>query len=226
MPRNFASPAATSRLIPGNVISAANAPISRQQQGRRNLLAHAGEISNGQPAFANNDAQAIPQELLFGKSENAGFLYENSLAAVRKENFDLALRLISRACSLADATGECYRLHAHLLWRQGDRHGATCTARTWVERNSDNALAWDFLGELLVAQNELTESKICYERAIEIDPTLLTSALNLATTLLRLGHTKAAECKYRDILKQQPEHLDASLTWHACSMEQDATPRR
>src|SRR5215470_13470041 len=140
-------------------------------------------------------------------------LHEAAMSAFQRGNVEVARRFMSRACACAEAPAMWHRNHAEILDRSGDSEAAEVAARLALQRDPDCANAWETLGTILVQRGTLEESCACYEKAVQIDATFVQALNNLAVTLDRLGRLKAAEVRYKQVLRLVPESPDIQLNF-------------
>jgi tetratricopeptide (TPR) repeat protein len=190
----------------------ATKPAESNLRGR--LLANAGPVSgkvHGASHENPNDRNGFPD----GKREEAAQYYRRSVKALQSKNLSEALDLITKACSGSGAHAEYHRLNAEILQQCGQLELALSKARLAVERDGQNARAWDTLGAIFAERNELNESKRCYEIAVGLDADLVKTRHNLANVLQFLGNTIEAEFHYREVLKRAPDNVLARVNF-AC----------
>ena len=194
---------------------------------RQRLLGHVGGTDGWR--HARTPIDILPAELAVSNPrssikgslvpddnrKNAADLYRRSLAAFHLGDSHLALALISQACSDGNVPAEHLCAKAELLRRLGNLDDANSTACLALRLDQNCARAWETLGHILAEQNELAESKDCYEAAIRLDPDSLEATANLAIMLQRLGQFEAAEVHYQEILGRAPDHVEARFNF-AC----------
>src|SRR5262249_1617379 len=104
---------------------------------------------------------------------------------------------------------------------------AACAVRTWTQlafwRNSpslyehalavtkDNYVAHCYLGTTLLSANRLDESRLHFQRAIELKPDYATARLRLGMVLERLGREDEALAAYQALLQSRPGFSDGEF---------------
>lgn len=74
-----------------------------------------------------------------------------------------------------------------------------------------NALPANLRGTVLAGKGDLPGARAAFEKALEIDPTFLAAASNLATLDLREGHPGDARQRYETLLKKDPKNARAAV---------------
>src|SRR5215472_2355267 len=147
------------------------------------------------------------------KPTAAFILHQLGITAYDCKNFEVALRFMSMACAQPEAPALCHRNHAEMLHRCGQLDKAEAAARLAIQRDCGCVDAWDTLGTILVDRGELTESRDCYETAVQIKPDFLPALNNLAVVLHNLGQLDESEACYRRALNLQPDKLEIQLNF-------------
>ncbi len=98
----------------------------------------------------------------------------------------------------------------HSLEQGGDLAAAKAAARAAVGLDETSAAAWATLGAaLLLADRNFTTADAAYQRAIALDPTLVTAHRRRAVALAAIGRFAEAERSARRAVDLQPSLLEA-----------------
>ena len=79
-----------------------------------------------------------------------------------------------------------------------------------------HAPLYNNLGMIWIERGDLARALVNFEKAIELDPSLLTAHLNIGSIALRYRDFTRARKHYAEVLKKEPSHLEAlEATGHA-----------
>lgn len=93
-------------------------------------------------------------------------------------------------------------------YRAGSRlDDARRTLEAFIQKKPDSLLIWQLLGDVLFEAGATDEARSAQQRAIDVDP--FRNRIREAIGYSRAGRGREAETRYRDILKQFPDHIHA-----------------
>ena len=115
------------------------------------------------------------------------------------------------AIELGDDDSQPGELLGMIQLRNGDAAAALETAQDLMERQPENPFQPNLAGSAYVALNDLAAAQSSYETALEIDPTYMPAALNLAKLDILSGDLDQAEDRYYQIIDENPEESRAMI---------------
>ena len=134
---------------------------------------------------------------------------------VEQGDFDRGIALLDRGLRSAEAAPIRYELHYHLGIAYSRRQQFDLAHKHYQLAIAQRILpalklgAYVNLGSVYQAQGNLTEAKVAYETAIQIDPTLALAHYNLGLTLKMMGNLTGAIAAYQQAIHLQPDYADA-----------------
>jgi tetratricopeptide (TPR) repeat protein len=125
------------------------------------------------------------------------------------KDFDRALRL---QLGLRDALASSVLIF--LGQRQFDKALEFCDrqSKPLPEDSPSRAFIYDLKGTVYLAAKKLPEAKRSFERALEIDPNLVSSYEALARIYLQQQDIESALSKYKEILAKRPSYFPAYMS--------------
>jgi tetratricopeptide (TPR) repeat protein len=144
------------------------------------------------------------RDLLRISPEDPGALHLLGLIAHGCGNQAEALDFLHRAASSPEATALHLMSYAALCCKIGDLDEALQAARRVVNLDGTMALGWLCLGNVLRETRQYPECRVCFERALELDPHLREARSSLAGVLVRLGDIPAALEQFQLPLTEEP----------------------
>lgn len=87
-----------------------------------------------------------------------------------------------------------------------------------------SALPMNLRGTILAAKGDLPGARAAFDKALEIDPTFLAAASNLATLDLREGHPGDARQRYETLLARDPKNAGAAVALAVLTARTGGTP--
>jgi tetratricopeptide (TPR) repeat protein len=128
--------------------------------------------------------------------------------AIRDGDRRAAQDLLRRAAESPKTTALYLLSYAELCCRWIDQAAALGMTRRALALDASLPLGWFSLGNRLLDSREYVESKLCFERALELDSTFWQARAQTAIVLARLRHTAAAfEC-FAQLLREQPDNAE------------------
>ena len=115
------------------------------------------------------------------------------------------------AIELGDGDSQPGELLGIIQLRNGDAAEALDTAQKLMERQPENPFHPNLAGSAYVALNDAVAARSSFESALEIDPTYLPAALNLAELDIHTGDLDQAEDRYYQIIDENPEASRAMI---------------
>jgi tetratricopeptide (TPR) repeat protein len=150
-----------------------------------------------------------------------------SAARVRLEGQspETASELLKRAQQLAPGRADLFQLQARVCIKLGDVDGAVEASQVALQLDNSLAQVWHDLGRLEETRQNWVAAKAAYQRALDLLPTLMESALALADLVRRSESPAGAVQILVDILMAEPWDLDALLLLGRCLLD-DGRPER
>lgn len=169
----------------------------------RDKIANAGivvDVTNPQPATIEDDVvdrikqiidriERLEKVQILPDAETSIHLFE--FYYTRREYIQAA-KMLERAISLGDASGENYFNLGVSYNNGGDFHRALEAYEKAVELEPEEALFWSYYGSVLKKIGRLSEAKVNLTRAIELDSNCDDAHYNLAAVYAMQG--KIEEC--------------------------------
>ncbi len=115
------------------------------------------------------------------------------------------------AIELSDDDSQPGELLGMIQLRNGDAAAALETAQDLMVRQPENPFHPNLAGSAYVALNDFVAARSSYESALEIDPTYMPAALNLAKLDILSGELDQAEDRYYQIIDENPEESRAMI---------------
>src|SRR5215470_968666 len=106
----------------------------------------------------------------------------------------------------APASADALLAHAQVAFAAGRHEDAEASLRRLLERNADEVVAWNLLGECLKARGA-PEAAEAWWQALEIDPDNAEASFHLGNLNLERGQHGAALIHYERALRGAPNHV-------------------
>ncbi|MCI0343004.1 MAG: tetratricopeptide repeat protein [Planctomycetales bacterium] len=166
------------------------------------LLASLAPFSNIPFAMGYALSERLLYTPLLGVALASGALLDRALAAGGGK----------RAAALAAAAGLLVAAGLRTLSRTLDWRSPETLAEATVAAVPESARAWFGLGEVRASAGRLDEARASYERALAIHAGYAEAAVNLGSTLLRLGRAADAEAAFRRAVEISPPGLGGAFS--------------
>lgn len=124
-----------------------------------------------------------------------------------KGRFPEAETAIRRALHLAPASAEAYNNLAIVCLEQGDATAASEHARKSLSINRHYPDAYHNLGEALCIQGRYDEAMMCYQTALQLDPTQLKTTIAMSSLLEQVNRQADAITVLARALEQHPNTI-------------------
>lgn len=124
--------------------------------------------------------------------ENADILFNRARLWSMLGRPQQALADLNRA-SAVSPSADVHEQRGILLVQVGDRDGGRAAFEAAIALDNGSSLAWANLGGLALDDTEFDQAIRCYDRAINIEPTLAVAYVNRARALHGLGRTTQAK---------------------------------
>jgi cellulose synthase operon protein C len=133
------------------------------------------------------------------------------LARLAGGDSERALADLEAAAGLDDAIGQpdIALILAHL--RAGELDKALAAQQQLERKQPDHPQTHNLKGGILMARQDLDGARTAFERALELDPEFLSSAVNLARLDIAQGNTDVAKQRFENIISLNPTRPDPYL---------------
>ncbi len=159
-------------------------------------------------------AEALCLQHLEPDPENPDLLFLLGIIAQRTGNPELAIGLLEQAIAARPSTA-VFHFNLGLSFRAlEDREAAAASFRQTLTHNPNFAPAYQQLGQLLYDQGEIDEAQVAFQTAVDLGLSDLSLLFDLATCLREQNRTEEAIALFREVYRQDPNHLGALLHAH------------
>jgi len=161
--------------------------------------------------FASGRADAARiqcEELLSREPENAGALHLLGLIAHRSGRKAEGAELLRRATEAPGAIALFWLSYAELGCESNDRLAAIRATRHAVALDPRSTLAWYCLGNLLLGNGALAESRHAFRKVLELNPGFWQARANDAIACMRSGDPETAIEVFQDLVQLQPDNAE------------------
>ena len=147
-------------------------------------------------------------------------LYLMTLQQVESNELDEAQKYIEKAL-LFEPDNVIFQLTlANILKTKGSMAAACELLLTITKNHPDSAAAFNNLGTIYYAQNQLEQALAAYEAAIDIQPNYIDAYYNLGLTLSKANRYQVAMQTYAALITLSPQHLAARFQLACLFMQQ------
>lgn len=138
-------------------------------------------------------------------------LSQRGVAAIEREDWDEAERLLSQAVRACPADVDARRHYASALWERGLRQKAIAQLEEATRLAGENAGLYALIAEMRLAMGEKEEAWRNVQRAIDLDPKLASAWAVRARIALGNGQTEQALADYHRAVGLAPEDRQIKL---------------
>ncbi|MEM1111393.1 MAG: sulfotransferase [Pseudomonadota bacterium] len=149
-------------------------------------------------ALLSQALQDFPNDPNFLRLQGFSFADQGQLAE--------AVDRLTHVTRLMPESAQAHEDLANVKLRQRDVEGAIASLRS-AAKHERGSQAQQRLGELLTAVGRHSEAESVFEASLDADPNR--RELSEAMELVQQGNLSEAERRYRDIIRQQPDSVDA-----------------
>jgi protein O-GlcNAc transferase len=136
-------------------------------------------------------------------------LLQSGLVELRLQRFDSAENRFAAASRIAPDSSAAANGRVAAMQAMGRRKDALALLDQLLERRSDDAIAWNNHGNLLLELGQPVAAIASYQRAIEIQPTYPEAWHNRGAAQLALKDFAAAETDFTESLRLRPNYPEA-----------------
>jgi len=154
-------------------------------------------------------ARRLCRNILREFPEHAGALHLLGVMAHLEGDYPAARTLLRRAAESGDTTALYVLSYAELCCKGMDRAAALEATRRAIALDPSLPLGWLCLGDLLLETRRFSDSRDCYERALQLEPGMWQAQAGIAMVLSRVGDTPAALRHFELLLREQPDNAEA-----------------
>lgn len=154
-----------------------------------------------------DDAEAKARAWLEADPNDPNMLRILGVALTRQNKLEEANRRLTHVVRLAPNFGPAYENLAEAQLLLGEVNKAIASYKAAVKHNPNSQSAKNRLAEILALVGSGEEADELFQKAIDADPER--ASLVEAMELVRAEKLDQAEAIYRDILRRQPDHVDA-----------------
>jgi tetratricopeptide (TPR) repeat protein len=138
-------------------------------------------------------------------------LSQRGVAAIEREDWDEAERLLSQAVRACPADVDARRHYASALWERGLRQKAIAQLEEANRLAGDNASLYALIAEMRLAMGDKDQAWRNVQRAIDLDPKLATAWAVRARIALENGQAEQALADYHRAAGLAPEDRQVKL---------------
>lgn len=152
------------------------------------------------PAIASEVKTAKTTETPVSKA-----LVNRGLQMYRQGKLEVAKRCFQQALENCPDSSIARNALAVVLGSAGDYEGEIRESKKVIDSESKNSVAWCNLGWAQAGKGELKDALLSYQKAIELNPSLVDAQAGQGLLLFRSGKTEAAIAVLKEAVKSKPE---------------------
>ena len=161
-----------------------------------------GDVAKSKKVF-EAVAQALPKEAVGP--------YRLGLVARAEKNDAKALAYFEEALDRRPASIEPLAQIATIKIGQGKANEARDRVTKQLEAFPNNPHFYNLLGQLWLKAKDLGQAEAAFEKAIELDNSLISAYLNLGQVYHQAGKTDQAAKEYETVLQKEPKQIQAHM---------------